>query len=125
MKKVMFAAVLSVVALTLALPSFAEDAAPKKEAKTAANGHDFTGVITAVDAAKGTVTIKGHKDIEKTFTVAETTKIATADKPVATLADLKVGEKIKVAYMEDAGKITVVKISQAKEKAKAPAADKK
>jgi len=125
MKKVMFAAVLSVVALTLALPSFAEDAAPKKENKVAAGGHDFTGAITAVDAAKGTVTIKGHKDVEKTFTIAETTKIVTTDKAVATLADLKVGEKVKVAYTEEAGKITVVKISQAKEKAKAAAADKK
>ena len=125
MKKVMFAAVLSVVALTLALPAFAEDAAPKKEVKTAASGHDFTGAITAVDAAKGTVTIKGHKDVEKTFTVAETTKIVTIEKPVATLADLKVGEKIKVAFTEEAGKVTVVKITQAKEKAKAAAADKK
>jgi len=125
MKKVMFAAVLSVVTLTLALPSFAEDVAPKKEAKVAAVGHDFTGAITAVDAAKGTVTIKGHKDVEKTFTIDATTKIVTTDKPVATLADLKVGEKIKVAYTEDAGKITVVKITQAKEKAKAAAADKK
>jgi len=124
MKKVMFAAVLSVVALTLALPTFAEDAAPKKEAKVAASGKDSTGVITAVDAAKGTLTIK-HKDVEKTFTIDATTKIVTTDKPVATLADLKVGEKIKVAYTEEAGKITVVKITQAKEKAKAAAADKK
>ena len=125
MKKVMFAVVLSAVALTLALPVFAEDAAPKKEAKTAASGHDFTGAITAVDAAKGTLTLKGHKDVEKTFTIGETTKIVTTEKPVATLADLKVGEKVKIAYTEDAGKITVVKITQAKEKAKAAAADKK
>jgi len=117
--------VLSVVALTLALPAFAQDAAPKTVAPKTAKVHDFTGAITAVDAAKGTVTIKGHKDVEKTFTIDATTKIVTTDKPVATLADLKVGEKIKVAYTEDAGKITVVKITQAKEKAKAAAADKK
>ena len=121
MKKVMFVAVLSIVAL--ALPLFAQDA-PKKEAKAAAKVHDFTGAITAVDAAKGTVTIKNHKEVEKTFTVTDAAKIVTADKAVATLADLKVAEKVIVAFTEDAaGKVTVTKISQAKEKAKA--ADKK
>ena len=115
MKKVMFVAVLSIVAL--ALPLFAQDA-PKKEAK--AKVHDFTGAITAVDAAKGTVTVKNHKDIEKTFAVTDTAKIATADKAVATLADLKVADKVTVAFTEDAaGKVTVTKISPAKEKAKA------
>ena len=124
MKKIMFAAVLSVVAL--ALPLFAQDA-PKKEAKPAAvKGHDFTGVITAIDAAKGSVTVKNHKEVEKVFTVTDTAKIVTADKPVATLADLKVGEKVSVAFTEEAGKTTVTKIAQAKEKApKAAAADKK
>jgi len=124
MKKVMFAAVLSVVALTLALPAFAQDAAPKTVAPKTAKVHDFTGAITAVDVAKGSVTVK-HKDKENTYTVTDTAKIVTADKAVATLADLKVGEKVTVAFTEDAAsKITVVKISPAKEK-KAAATDKK
>lgn len=124
MKKVMFAVVLSVVALTLALPSFAEDVAPRKEAKTTVKGQEVKGTITAIDVAKGSVTVKNHKDVETTFTVADTTKIVTTDKPVAALADLKVSEKVVVHYTEDAtGKMTVTKITQAKEKAKA--ADKK
>ena len=125
MKKIMFAAVLSVVALAVAMPTFAEEAAPKKEAKVAAvKGHDFSGAITAIDAVKGSVTVKNHKDVEKTFAVTEAAKVVTADKAVATLADLKVGEKVIVAYTEDAGKVTVTKIAQAKEKVKTEKAPK-
>ena len=121
MKKVVFAAVLSVVALALALPTFAEDA--KKDAKPEKPKHqDFSGAITAVDATNGSVTLKNHKDVEKTFAVTETAKLTTADKAVATLADFKVGEKVKVTYTtDDAGKITVTKLAQVVEKAKAPA----
>ena len=120
MKKVGVAVAAVAVALVFALPSFAQDAKPAVKVKV----HECTGAITALDAAKGTVTVKNNKDVEKTFTVADKAKIVTADKAVATLADLKVGDKVKVAFTEDAaGKLTASKIAPAPvEKAKAPAA---
>ena len=114
MKKVVFAVAAVAVALTFALPSFADEAKKEaKEAKAAAKMHDCTGAITALDAAKGSVTVKNAKDVEKTFVVTADSKIVTADKAVATLADLKVGDKVKVAFTEDAGKNTATKIAPA------------
>jgi len=127
MKKVAFAVA---VALVFAMSSFAQEAKKetKKEAKAVAKAHapEFTGVITALDAAKSTVTIKNSKGEEKSF-ITTTAKVVTADKAVATLVDLKVGEKVKIAYTEDAGNFTATKIAHVTEKAKtpAPAAEKK
>ena len=116
MKKVVFAVAAVAVALVFALPSFAQDAKTKAEKPT---HHDFTGTITAVDAAKNTVTVK-NKDGEKTFVVTDKSKITTADKNVpATLADLKVGEKVKVTFTDNAGTLTATKITQVPEKAAA------
>ena len=94
-------AVLSVVAVALAvaLPVRAEEKAPKKAA-TAAK-HDFTGTITAVDATAGTLTVK-KKDVSKDFITEK-----------ATLADLKVGDKVKVVYVEKDGKNTAQKVAVA------------
>jgi len=120
MKKVVFAVAAVAVALVFALPSFAQDAKPATKTKV----HDCTGTITALDAAKGSVTVKNKKDVEVTFVVTDKSKIATADKAVATLADLKVGDKVKVAYTEDAGTNTATKIGPvpvAKATAAAPA----
>ena len=111
MKKVLFAAVLSVVALTLALPAFAQEV--KKEAKK----HELTGTIKAVDAAKGAITVTNKDGVDKDLTVGEKTKGAA-------LADLKVGDKVKVTYTEVAGKISVKAIALVpaeKVKATAPA----
>ena len=125
MKKVVFAAVLSVVALALALPTFADEA--KKDVKPEKPKHqDFSGAITAVDAAKGSLTIKNHKDVEKTFAVTDTAKVVTADKAVAALADLKVGDKVRVTYTtDDAGKITVTKIAPSEKPKPVKTDDKK
>jgi len=87
--------------------------------------HDCTGTITALDAAKGSVTVKNNKDVEKTLLFTAQAKITSADKAV-TLADLKVGEKVKVNFTEDAGKLTATKIITVPvEKAKAPATRRK
>ena len=122
MKKAVFAVVAVAVASVFAMPSFAEKTnQPAKS--TAPKAHEFTGTITTLDAAKGSVTIKNNKGEEKTF-AADKAKINTADKSAkagATLVDLKVGEKVTASYTEDAGNLTAVKIVQVTEKAKAPA----
>jgi Cu/Ag efflux protein CusF len=63
----------------------------------------FTGEITALDAAANSLTVKhSTKDESKTFKTDARTKVATADKEDATLADLKVGDKV-VVMADDAG----------------------
>ena len=122
MKKVMFVAVLSIVAL--ALPLFAADDAKPKAEKP--KHHELAGAIKSIDTAKGTLTITDKSGVDKDFTVGEKTKIATADKKIATLADLKVTEKVHITFADDAGKITVIKISPVvPEKPKAPKTEEK
>jgi hypothetical protein len=50
---------------------------------------------------------KGGNTTSKTFKVAADTKINTADKTTASLADLKVGDKVGLAYKEDGGALTL------------------
>lgn len=97
----------------------------KAEHKKAPAAPSATGEITAVDATAGTLTIKGGKAGDKTFTVTVDTKIVGFG-DTAKLADLKAGEKVHVAYTEDAGKMTATKIAKVEPKApKAPKAEKK
>lgn len=105
MKKAALAVIAAIVAVTFALPAFAEDTKAEKPKK-----HDFTGEVTAVDAAAKTVTAKNSKDETKTF-VADKAKVATGDKKVAELTDLKVGDKVHVSYTEDGGKNIATKIA--------------
>ena len=117
MKKVVFAVAAIAVTLMFALPSFAADTKAKPVAKV----HECTGAITALDAAKGSVTVK-NKDDEKTFSITSTTKISGFDKG-AMLDSFKVGDKVKVSYTEDAIKLTATKIALVSaDKAKTPAA---
>ena len=84
-----------------------------KPAKVKAVTHDATGEITAVDAKAGALSIKGrHADL--TFTIAKDCKVSTADKKDATVADLKVGDKVTVAYTEEAGTKVAQKIGPPK-----------
>ena len=105
MKKVVFAVAAVAVALMFALPSFADNAAPKDK--------HYTGVIKAVDAAKGTITVTDKNGADKDFTVGDKTKISTADKKTAMVGDLKIGDKVKIVYTDVAGKITVKIIAPA------------
>ena len=109
MKK-LFVCSLLAAAVALSGTMFADEVAPKKAHK---RGHEFTGEITAVDAKACTLTVK-HVKAEgepKTFKVPADCKIVVApDKENATLADLKVGDKVHVMYMEDAGVLTAKKI---------------
>ncbi|MEI6084832.1 MAG: hypothetical protein WCS70_11070 [Verrucomicrobiota bacterium] len=105
MKKAALAVIAAIVAVTFALPAFAEDAKPEKPKK-----REFTGEVTAVDAAAKTVTLKNKDGESKTFAAAAA-KIATADKKVGELTDLKVGDKVKANYTEEGGKNVASKIA--------------
>ena len=48
--------------------------------------------------------------VSKTFTVGADAKIHTVDNPSAKLADLKVGDKVGIAYHDNNGTLTVDKI---------------
>lgn len=112
MKKALLSVVAIALAATFALPAFADEAKKeaKKEAKAEkAKSHQFTGEITAVDAAAKTVTLKNKKDETKTF-AADAAKVATGDKKEASLADLKVGDKVVASYVEEGGKNVASKI---------------
>jgi Cu/Ag efflux protein CusF len=105
---------LSVVAVALAFASVvrAEETAtptPAPAAPAKANTHEATGKITAVDAKAGTLSIK-RKNAEVTFTIAKDCKVSLPDKADATVADLKVGDKVTVTYTEEAGAKVAQKI---------------
>lgn len=109
MKK--FMSVLTAVAVaamftTVALA--ADEGAPKA---VKAKSHQFTGEITKVDAAAGSLDVKNSKDDTKTFKTDAKTKVVTADKKDATVADLKVGDKVTV-IADEAG--LAIKIGPAK-----------
>ena len=96
---------IAAVALSVAAPVRAEDAAKPEKPKR----HQFTGVIESVDAKAGSVIVK--KDTEsKTFKIVEKTKYSTTDKKEAALADIKVGDKVTVTYTEEGGVLTAHKI---------------
>lgn len=94
---VLFAFVLTSLTFA-AVEKKAEPAKPAEKPKV----RQFTGDVKAVDEEKKTVTVaKKVKDkvTEKVFTVDDKTKI-TMDKEKKALADVKVGDKVKVKYTE-------------------------
>jgi 3-dehydroquinate synthase class II len=99
-------AVAAVVAAALAFTgtSFAAEKAAK--AKT----QSFTGNIESA-AADSVVVKKG--DESKTFSVNAETKVATATNKEAAIADLKVGDKVLVGFVEADGKLVAKKIGPA------------
>ena len=120
MKKVMFAAVLS--AVVLALPTFADQTNQASKADQLKK-HELTVTLKSIDTTNSVITVVTIKKNEKDFTIGKDVKISTADKKVATLADLKVGDKIQVHYTEDAtGKDTVTKIGPPPAKTTKPTA---
>ena len=102
-------ATLSVVAVALTFAGVvrAQEAAPKAKAPKT---HSANGEITALDAKAGTLSIKKHDETVETFMIAKDCKVSTADKKDATVADLKVGDKVTVAYTGEAGAMVAQKI---------------
>ena len=96
---------IAAVALAFTAPVRAQDAAKPEKPKK----QQFTGLVESIDAKAGTVIVK--KDTtSKTFKIGEKTKYATADKKEAAVTDIKVGDKVKVAFTEENGVATAHKI---------------
>lgn len=113
----MMAIGVAALAVTLAAPAHAEgDGQNVKEGKP--KKRQFTGELVSVDAAAKTFTLKNRKNEEKTFTCADTCRMTTGDKEVATLADLKVGDRYTSNFLEQDGKNLCHKLAPAKSKAK-------
>ena len=104
---------IAAVALAFAVPVRGQEAAKPEKPKK----QQFTGTIESVDAKAGTVIVKKGQE-GKTFKVGEKTKYSTSDKKEATIADLKVGDKVLVSYTEEGGALMARKIGP-------PAAPKK
>ena len=115
MKQFGFAGITLVVALVFAVPSFAGSTKDKVE--------HCKGTITVIDGAKGSLKIRTSDGKEKTFSVPDQTKIATANKDDATLADLNIGDIVKVTYTDlGSDKLAATKIRfLSADKPKAPA----
>jgi len=90
----------------------AAPAAEKKAAKPKAQ--QVTGTIEALDAAAGTVTVKGKKG---------SVDLKVAEKSKVKLGDYKVGDQVVVKYAD--GKVTSVAIVKPKKAEAKPAAEKK
>lgn len=110
-------AVAAVAAIAFTSTSFAAKEKGAKAGKTAVPV--FAGLVDALDVAANTLTVKKGEE-SKTIAVNGETKIATADKKEAALADLKVGDKVVVQYVEVDGKLTAksIKATVSKEKKK-------
>jgi len=102
MKKFGFIVTTLAVALVFAAPSFAGSTKDKAD--------HCKGTITVIDGAKGSVKVINSEGKEKTFIVPDKIQITTADKSDATLADLKVGDTVKVTFTTSAFKHTATKI---------------
>lgn len=92
------------VGLAFATSSFAAD---KKEGDKKAALKQFTGVVDSCDAA--CVKVKKGEE-SKMFSVTEKTKVVTADKKEAAIADLKAGDKVQISYAEDGDKAIAKRI---------------
>ncbi len=110
--------ILAVTSVTFAAEKQAAPAAQQPAAKAApaakAVEQHVKGDITAVDANAMTVTVKGKKG-DVTVTVDAKTEFKLG-KDKKTVADLKVGEKVKILYHEADGKNIAKSISEAPKK---------
>jgi len=107
--------VLSVVGFCFAAGDTTAAPAETKEApakKAPAKVHQVTGEVVAVDATAKTLTVKGKK---------EEVALSADDKVAAKLADIKVGDKVTVKYMEMEGKKVAIHIVAKKAKMEKPA----
>lgn len=87
----------------------ADTNAPTTAATPKPRPRHFTGLIESIDSKAGTAIVK--KDAEsKTFKINDKTRYSTLDKKDATVADIKMGDKVTVAFTEDAGVLTAVRI---------------
>ncbi|MBI4653977.1 MAG: hypothetical protein HY752_03165 [Nitrospirae bacterium] len=97
-------------------PAEKKEAAPAKaeEKKAPAKVQQVTGEVTAVDVKANTLAVKGKKG-DVMFSVDDKTTV-TVGKEKKTLADVKVGAKVTVKYVEMDGKNVAKSIAIAEAK---------
>jgi hypothetical protein len=99
MKKAIAIVVSVLFVVSVAGLSFAAEKAAPVEKKAKAKIHTVTGEVVAVDGAAMTLTVKGRKG-EVALNTTDKTRFAKGK----SLADVKVGEKASVKYVEEDGK---------------------
>ena len=95
-----------VAALALALPGRAEEKAAKPKA--------FTCAVVSVDTKANTLLarrITATTKVSRTFNVDQQTKFKASDNKPFGLGDLKPGDKINVAYIEQGKTLTAVEVA--------------
>ena len=123
MKKILSVVMSLVMLFAFSAASFAAEqaAAPapakkveKKHHVRKATHHRIIGVVTAVDAAAGTITVK-HRKAEIAISVDAKTRVsAGAEKK--SINDVKAGENVAVGYKEVNGKKVATSVSLLKAK---------
>jgi Cu/Ag efflux protein CusF len=99
------AAVLSAALCLACVPSaFSDDTAAVQKPKTpkAKNDRVYTGRIQHLDPAQRVIIAESFWST-RTFSLGDNCKIALEDKPDATLADLRPGQKIEIQYVAARG----------------------
>lgn len=99
MKKAIAILVSVLFVVSVAGLSFAAEKAAPVEKKAKAKVHIVTGEVVAVDGAAMTLTVKGRKG-EVALNTTDKTRFAKGK----SLADVKVGERASVKYVEEDGK---------------------
>jgi Cu/Ag efflux protein CusF len=118
MRKKLIRCVMAVCIATVALTAAqAVQAATEKTGKK----ESFSGKIESTDVSGATITIK-HKQETKTFAVAPDCTFHGAKNGKITLADLKVGDQVRVVYTQEGGKLVAHHIGHVDLKAKGTAA---
>ena len=97
MKKAAFAVIAAVVAVTFALPAFSQDSNLSPQPKL----YEFSGKVTAVDAAAKTMAVdNGYKEV-RTFTIADDfwwLMVKKDTKLADQIAYIKVGDMVTCKY---------------------------
>ena len=97
MKRILVLLTALTVALAFSAVTFAEEATmtePANAATPAKTATKGSGEVTAVDAKAMTITVKAKKG-EKVIAITDASKI-TVGKETKAIADVKVGDKVKV-----------------------------
>jgi hypothetical protein len=94
-----------------------EVAEGKAAAPAGAKSNALNGDIEATDLKARTITIN-HKKQRKTFTVAPDFEVTGAGNKKVTLADLVIGERVKVKYTQEGDKLVAHHIGHVEKKQK-------
>ena len=84
---------------------------PAASCNAADNQKTFKGNVTAVDVPEKTVSVKGFF-FTRTFNMANDSRVSLQDKPEASLAELRPGQRVDIRYENDNGVLIAKNIVQ-------------